>query len=267
MGVYRRIYAMLWLHVVRTSRYLWSLANWGVTEFMWIAIYILGALAFTPEERYGDVVPTIFWAVIAWNMMSTATWTIGNWIRFYINMGMFEEHELADASHALFLTLRTLPALVETIVAAVFVGVFLANVTSVEVLRASNPLLLGASLALILVMAILYSLSLAFLSMAAGSPAPLLDFLNFILFIVGGIAVPVSSLPGALRLVAILTPYSHPAELMRYASVGWTPYLGVHGEVLASLAYITFMGSMAWLIYRWARWRALREGVKGIGRT
>ena len=265
--MFKRVYAMLWLHVVRTSRYLWSLANWGVTEFMWIAIYMLGALAFTPEYKYSDVVPTIFWAVIAWNMMSTATWTIGNWVRFYINMGMFEEHELADANHALFLTLRTLPALVETLVAAAFVGVFLVNVTGVEVLRASDPLLLGASLALILAMSILYSLSLAFLSIIAGSPAPLLDFLNFILFIAGGIAVPVSSLPEALRVIAVLSPYSHPAELMRYASVGWTPYLGVDGEVLASLIYIAFMSIVALLVYRWARGKALREGVKGIGRT
>ncbi|MEB2835791.1 MAG: hypothetical protein GSR80_001320, partial [Desulfurococcales archaeon] len=258
--------AMLWLHVVRTGRYLYSLANWVLVEGLWVTIYVLGALTFASPSSYPRVAPMVFWAVLAWNLMSTPVWTIGNWARFYVNMGVFEEHEIAGASHSLFLALRSLPAILVSLGTAGVVGAFIAYVTGAPVLEARDPLLLAASLAAITLDAIFYSLVLAFLSLATRAPAPLLDFMNFLLFIAGGIAAPVSRLPGPVRVFALLTPYSHPAELMRLAAVGEPTYLPPALEALLTLAWLAVM-ALAWLASaHWALGLARREGVRGIGR-
>ncbi|MEB3851068.1 MAG: ABC transporter permease [Desulfurococcales archaeon] len=265
-GQLRQARAMAWLHLVRTSRYVYSMANWAVVDGLWITIYVLGALTFASPESYPTVAPLVFWAVLAWGLMSTPTWTIGNWARFYVAMGVFEEHELAGASHSLFLAMRSLPAVAIGLGSAAVVGAFVSHVAGVPVARAENPALLAASLLAITVMATLYSLVLAFLSLATRAPAPLLDFVNFLLFIVGGIAAPVSRLPHQLRLVALATPYSHPAELMRLAAVGLRPYLPAGVEAALTLAWIALMAA-AWLAARtWALRLARREGVRGIGR-
>ncbi len=242
------------------------MANWALVDGLWISIYVLGALTFASPSSYGVVAPMVFWAVLAWNLMSTPLWTIGNWTRFYIAMGVFEEHELAGASHSLFLSLRALPAIIVSLGTAAVVGGFIAYVTRAPILHVENLLLLAGSLAAITAMATLYSLTIAFLSLATRAPAPLLDFMNFLLFIAGGIAAPVSRLPGPVRAFAVATPYSHPAELMRMAAVGLKPYLEPRLEALLTVAWLAGL-TLLWLAARrWALIRARREGVRGIGR-
>ncbi|MET1100968.1 MAG: ABC transporter permease [Pyrodictiaceae archaeon] len=243
------------------------MANWGIVDFLWMSIYILGALAFTSPSEYRVVAVNVFWAIVAWNLMSTPSWTIGNWIRFYILMGLLEEHELASASHSLFLTLRVIPSMIVSSVSAIAAAVFLTAITGANILVVRDPLLLAASLVAILAMATLYSLTLAFLSVFTSAPAPLLDMLNFVLFVAGGIAVPVSRLPAPLRIVAIATPYSHPSELMRYATTGMKPYLGVAGEAIASIAFIALLATGMTTAKRAAMKLIRREGPRGIGRT
>lgn len=262
----RQLRVMAWLHLIRTTRYLYSMANWALVNGLWTSIYVLGALTFASPQSYPMVAPMIFWAVLAWSLMSTPVWTIGNWASYYINMGLYEEHEVAGASHSLFLSLRSLPALLVSLATAAVVGGFIAYTTGAPILRVDDPLLLAASLGALTLMAVLYSLILAFLSLSTRAPAPLLDFMNFFLFIAGGIAAPVSRLPGPLRLFALATPYSHPAELVRLAAVGQPTYLPPRVEALATIAWILAL-TLAWTVTRsLAVSRARREGVKGIGR-
>jgi len=263
----RALLAFAWLHLIRTSRFIYSIINWGVVDFLWMSLYVLAALVFTEPSSYPVMVPTVFWALIAFSLMSTPIWTIGNWIRFYVNMGLFEEHELRSASHTLFLSMRSLPAIPMALVSALAASAFLYSVTHVNPLTAANPFLLLASLVSILLLSTLYSLTVAYLSLATQAPAPLLDFMNFFLFVAGGIAVPVARLPGPLRIVAILTPYSHPAELLRYSVVGMTPYMGVSGEALATLAFMGLMSGILIAVSRVTLARVRMWGIRGIGRT
>ncbi len=259
--------AYAWVHLLRMRRFALSLINWGLVDFLWLSIYVFSVLAFAEPKAYPLVVPAVFWAMIAFSLMSTPVWTVGNWVRFYIGMGLLEEHELAGANHSAFLALRALPAIPMALIAGVGAATLLYAATGINPLRVRDPILLAVSLAAILIQATLYSLLIAFAGMATRTPTPLLDFMNFFLFVAGGIAVPVSTLPGPLRLVAVLTPYSHPAELMRHAVAGMEPYLGVAGEALASLAYTCILGVVAWGASRWALRKVRVWGAKGIGMT
>ncbi len=259
--------AYAWVHLLRMRRLAFSLVNWGLVDFLWLSIYVFSVLAFAEPEAYPAIVPTVFWAMVAFSLMSTPVWTVGNWVRFYIGMGLLEEHEFAGASHSAFLAMRALPSIPMALVAGVGAAALLYAATGVNPLRVGDPFLLAASLAAILAQATLYSLLIAFAGMAMRTPTPLLDFMNFFLFMARGIAVPVSALPEPLRVVAVLTPYSHPAELMRHAVTGMEPYLGLEGEVLATLAYMAILGVAAWVASRWALRRVKVWGAKGIGMT
>ncbi len=263
----RMLYAFTWLHLLRTSRFAFTLINWGIVDFLWMSIYVLAALVFADPSDYPVVVPTVFWALIAFSLMSTPVWTIGNWVRFYVNLGVFEEHELTGASHTAFLALRALPAIPMALISAMAASLFLYSVTGINPLRAAHPLLVAFSLLAILFQSTLYSLMIAYISLATRAPAPLLDFMNFFLFVAGGIAAPVARLPEPLRVIAVVTPYSHPAELMRYAVIGLRPYLGLVGEALATMGFIGVLAIMVAVISRISIDNVRRWGVRGIGRT
>lgn len=259
--------AVLWLHLVRTGRYLVSLANWAVIDGLWISIYVLGALMFTSPEEYSSFAPLIFWAILAWNLLSTPLWVIGNWAQYYINTGAYEENELAGVSHSLFLAVRVIPAVMMAFISAGLVAYLVYYATGARLLVAENPAVLALSLLAILAASISYSLILASLSIVTQAPAPMLDFLNFLLFTVGGVGVPVASLPPLLRWVAVATPYSHPAELVRWAATGVEPYLGVGLEALLTVAFTSTLIGLAHLASRVAARYARRYGARGIGRT
>ncbi len=261
-----KVKASLWLHTIRTTRYMTSSMNWAISDGLWVTIYVLGALAFTNPSNYGIIVPMVFWAVMAWTLMSLPVWVIGNWVRFYIAMGVFDEHELAGVDHALFLSFRIIPLLILTIGTVSVVALFIYIVTGI-VPAVLNPLMLLFSLSMILLQATIYGLILAYASMVTEAPAPLLDFLNFFLFIAGGIAVPIRQLPTPLRAMALLTPYSYPAEILRLSVVpGYETYLPIGLEIFSIFSYTLILLLILLIIRRKVSWKVRREGVRGIGR-
>ncbi|MCE4615019.1 MAG: ABC transporter permease [Desulfurococcales archaeon] len=258
--------AMLWLHLKRAVRYKYGLINWGIIEFLYMAIYMLGALAFTPRDQWGGVSQYVFWGVLAWTLVSTPTWTIGNWAQFYINMGLWEQHETIGASHSLFLSMRIIPAIIAGFIGSITAYGFLyATVGGNLSLRGSVLLTLLFLLWLVL-QSTIYGLLLSYLSLLTSTPGPMLDVLNILLFIIGGIGVPVAKLPEGVRLFAVITPYSHASELIRWSAIGIKPYLGVLGEVFAGVLTTLGLGLTAWLVRGKAYSNARMNGVKGIGR-
>ena len=262
----REARAMLWLHLKRAVRYKYGLVNWGVIEFLYMAIYMLGALAFSSRSEWPQVSRYVFWGILAWSLVSTPTWTIGNWTRFYVNMGLWEQHELAQASHSLFLGLRIIPALITGVIGSLSAYLFIIATVGVNLAVKGSAILLAAMLLLLVVQAATYGLLLSYLSLLTSTPGPMLDVFNLLLFIVGGIGVPVASLPREARYIALVTPYSHAAELIRWTAMGTPPYLGVAGELLAGLATTAGLMATAYLVRVKAYKTARANGVKGIGR-
>lgn len=261
------IKAMLWAHMLRSYRMKLSLINWGLIDFLWLAIYIIAVIAFTSPESYQQVIPMVFWALVAWSFISMPTWSIGNWARFYINHGLFESHEISRASHALFLSLRIIPSMIMGLISVAAASIFLYLVTDTYPFRIMNIGLLAVSLAFLLLQSLFYSLTLAFLSIRLSTPAPLLDVMNLAVFIMGGVAVPVDAIPHPLRIIALLIPYSHPAEILRYSVVSRSPYLGLEIELMLAVAYTLILFIIMMATYRNSLYIARVRGVKGIGFT
>jgi len=259
--------AAVYAFTLRHLRMKAAMASWGLSDAFWMLIFMLAALAFTSKGEWPLLVPVIYWSIVAWSLMSEPTWNIGEWARTYIVLGLFDENELAGMSHRLFLAARIIPSLAVSVMAASAALAILYSATGVNPLRAINPLLLAASLAAILAISTLYSLTLAWIGLTLRIPVPLLDVMNIFFFVVGGVAVDLSSMPEPMRIVALATPYSHPAELMRYAVSGDPPYLGLTGEAAATVAFIVLLAALESLAYRVALVRARRWGIKGLGFT
>jgi ABC-2 type transport system permease protein len=259
--------AAVWVQVLRVYRMRVQLLDWALVDVLWLLLIIYAVLAFTDPADYPVTVPVLFWSMVAWSLMSTPVWAIGNWVKAYIALGMLDENEMAGMSHRVFLASRILPSLAVGLIASAIAASVLYASTGVWPVRAERPLALVASLAAIALAATLYSLSLSWLGMRLGLPAPLLDVMNIALFVGGGVAVNVEDIPWPLRLVALATPYSHPAEIMRYAVAGDPPYLGLKGEAAATLMAIAALTAIEAMLYREAMRNYRKRGPRGVGVT
>ncbi len=260
-------YAMAWAHGVRLWRMKWNLASYAVVTTLWMLIYSYAVIAFTGPSDLPRVVPSIFWALVAWVLLSTPLYAVGNWVKSYINLGLLEQNEVAGASHRLFLVMRVPPALAAATAAAIVAGILLYTSSGVTPLRASNPLLLAAGLLLVLSASAVYSLLLADLSILTRIPPNLIDFLSLLVFIAGGLAAPLESLPRPVQPLALLVPYSHAGEIIRLAAVGEPTVLEPCMHLAAALAIIVFMLAVEEAAHR-AAMRSLKvRGASGIGVT
>jgi len=258
--------AILWVHTLRLWRYRYSLVNMALNTMLWLLVFLLGALMFLPREKLASAATIAFWGLSMWQIMSTTVWLVGGWAGFALVLGVFEEHMLLGVPLSAFFAGRVIPGM-----AVAWLGIGLVYFTMSEVLgyavaSPKDPLLLAYGLVLMVVMASSYGLCLAALSIRIGVPGVMLDIMNFAFFVVGGIATPVEALPDALRLVALMVPYSHAAEIVRCGAVGLPPHLGLGPELLVATVLACAMAFLASIAHELATAYARRNGIKGIGR-
>lgn len=262
-----KLLAVIYLHGVRTWRYKYSFINSSINTMLWITIFLLGVIMFVPAKELPVVAPQVFWGITVWNLITYTVIYISGWTTwFLVSMGLVEEHMLHGLGLPLLLAGRLVTVLAESAIAVPLVYFVLRGVAG-PMRLVENPWLLLYGLVAAEAMALGYALVLATLALRLSIPGPMLDITNFILFIVGGIAAPVAKLPAQLRVVALLTPYSHAAELVRYAATGTKPYLGLLTETFISGALAVAMPLAAYAFYRFVEKHYLRRyGVRGVGR-
>ncbi len=263
-----RLRPIVYLHLLRTWRYKYSFLNSTLNITFWIAIFILGALLFVPKEELPTTGPYVFWGVTLWNIISTSVWYIAGWsIWFFVSLGLVEDHMLHNTRtlHVLAGRLVTIATQIAMVTPLMYLLVSYATGTRFPL--ATKPLFLLYGLGTATVMAVSYSLILSAISLRTGVPGPLIDITNFLIFIVGGVAVPVSMLPGPLKTVAIAVPYSHAAEVMRYGAAGLEPYLPLGTEIILSGVIAAAMAAVAYVLFSYLENKYIRiHGVRGVGR-
>jgi len=262
-----QVYAMAWAHSIRVWRMKWNLCSYAAVTTLWMLVYSYAVIAFTPPWEAPRVVPSIFWALIAWILMSTPLYAVGNWVKTYVNLGLLEQNEVAGASHRLFLAMRVPPALAAAATAAVVAGSMLYLSTGVTPFSVRDPPLLAAGLLIVLSASALYSLLLADLSLITRVPPSLIDFLSILVFVSGGLATPLEALPAPVQAAAMALPYSHAGELIRLAAVG-EPTVLTPLEHLAAAAILLAVIAAAEEAAHRAAVRSIRvRGASGIGVT
>ncbi len=261
-----RIKAIIWLHFLRLWRYKFSFLNNILTTILWLTIFVLGALMFIPPEQWSDMAPIALWGIIMWQFLSSSVWYIGGWTWFFISQGFVEEHLLTNTSPVPVLVGRAITGLSVTLAASLLVALVFTGLAGTAVLSVDNPLIVLLGLTLLATMTISYALLLSAASFRIGIPGTILDIANFISFILGGLAVPIAGLPEQIRPIALVIPYAHAAEIVRYGVRGLEPYLGFTNELLVSIAFALTLALTARIVFKRTMRYIRIHGVKAVGR-
>ncbi len=258
--------AILWLHLIRLSRFKYSFINMIIVDMLWYMIFLLGALTFVEPSRFAEVSAITFWGIIAWSLMNNSVWLVSGWTWFVLAMRLVDEHMLHNVNPIAFIAGRIVTVASVTAASVPLVALILTATIGLHIPWPANPLVLVAGFLLMAAYSLLYSIILAALSLRTSIPGPMLDITNIFMYIIGGFGVPVSMMPRYLRSAALLVPYTHAAELIRLGALGTHPYLGVGTEAAASLAYLAAMLAAAYLVSARVTRYIRIHGARAIGR-
>lgn len=203
----------------------WIIAD-VVTTPAWLVLFIVPILMFLPREQWQDpmVLNTMFWAMILWDVVSSGIWSFGMSIRREQQTGTLEALFTTNASRAILfsggLCVRTM---------TMFMGIFYMYVFFIAIFRVElmlfNPIGVLASLVTGLVAALGFGLIYGSLVLRFKNVGPLNNVIQFILLGICGVFVPVTSLPGPLRLISYTLPFTYVADLVRHHALKTEPLL------------------------------------------
>ncbi len=267
MSLLIKLKALIYLHALRTWRFKYSFINSTINMGLWMAIFIIGALIFVPSSEIPEIAPYMFWGIILWTILSSSVWSVGGWAWFILSLGMYEEHTIHNTSLISLLSGRAITVVTDTILITPVLYFLVRKLSGPSVTYVSSPAAILGGLAAMFVMALSYGLTLSAISFRIGVPGTLLDISNFLLLVLGGIAIPISKLPEAMRYIALVIPFSYPSELTRYGATGAPTYLPLPNLAILNIGIATSMLVSALLIYRRVENSYLRKyGPRAIGR-
>ncbi len=257
--------AIIWLHLLRLSRYKYGFANMILTDIMWYMIFLLGALMFVPSNEYSVVAVITFWGIVLWVIMNNSVWLIAGWTWFALASGLIEEHLLYNVSPLVFVGGRFITGITITISTVPIVAFIFSSIAGTILFNIYSWIYLLLGIILMLIYSTLYALILVALSLKTSVPGVMLDVLNIFMYIGGGIGVPLYKMPHILRYFASIVPYTHAAEILRYGVLGLEPYYGLCNEILYATMYIGILLFLTILAIKIALKHVRKHGVRAIG--
>lgn len=267
VGVFKtRLKAIIWLHILRLGRYKYSFINMIMTSVLWYLLFLLGVLMFIPADELQLYVAITFWGIVLWSMMNNAVWLIAGWVGFTIASGVLEEHVVYDVNPLLLIMGRFITGSIVSLATIPVVAIVLSGFINIDFFVVENVGFLILGVTLILIYATLYALILASLSIRFHVPGVMLDVVNVFMYVVGGIGVPVARMPHVMRYIALVLPYTHAAEIVRYGAVGMEPYIGLVREIIIALLYLLVMAAIVAVLISRVEHYMRTHGVKGVGR-
>ena len=261
-----KIRAVIWLHILRLWRYKISFLNMALSITLWILLFLLGALMFTPKGELFKAIPIVFWGIIMWNIMSNTISLISGWTWYYLSQGFVEEHILTDTSPFLVLVGRSITGLCLSALAIIFIYITLSGLGGSPIITIMDPFSLTLGILTLTLMSMSVGLILAALSFKTGVQQMFIEMLNFIILMVGGIMAPLSKLPRFLVYVAILIPFSHSAELVRFGAAGIKPWTSPTVIVPLSLILTASFLAISILTIKRIEMHIRISGLKAMGR-
>lgn len=245
--------------IVRSRGLLYGTINMS----LWILLFIAPMSLFMGEGRDPEAIASYgFTAILIFLLYSIATWDFAAELRFLINEGVLEYY-LATNSGILPHYLGLSPVSMMWLSTALLANYLLLSILyGPPLLRVHDPLLLLASVAMLLVVLFAYGLLLGATIISTGSSGFVIEILGFILPIATGGLAPLSKLPAQVQAFALLTPFSYPAELVRYSILGWSPVLDVGYALAIGYSYGAVFLALSIAYFKRQLRKVLREGVK-----
>ena len=247
--------------LIRAKGAVFGLIGLGI----WLIIFILPMTLFASATTDRSVIAAYMLSgIMVFSIYSIGTWDWGWEMRVLINYGIFE-YVMVTGVHPLVIYLGLVPLSLIWILVIIGIGysVISAFVAVPKIIISNIPLFLLAFLLLIVVV-LSYALILGTTTMLTGTSGMVVEIVSWILPMATGGFVPLKLMPEPLRTIALYTPFSYPAEVLRYSMGISETVMDPNLMFIIGYAYaLAFLG-FGIVLYNYGLKKLLREGVKTV---
>lgn len=232
---------------------------------LWITMFSMPVMMFTGDNvNFNDVATRIFVGIMLFLFFSTASWDWAAEIRWMINEGRIEYY-ITTGSGFLPHYLGILPVSVMWLGIALLVNyILLSIIWSPPLIRIMDPAVFLFGFALFLMCLMGYALILGGTMISTSAVGFIVEIINFILPVATGGLFPLKMMPKPLQMFALLTPFSYPAELIRYSMLGIEPLMELKQTLLIGVIYSAIFLMVGVVYFKYQLKKALSEGFKSI---
>lgn len=229
----------------------------------WLAVIMLPMTLFrNPETPAGLISTYMFVGIAIFQAYSVSTWDWGWELRDSLFRGVLE-NVIVSGSSIFVMYVGIIPITISWLVLSLGITyVMLSALITPPTLQLANPALFLLGLTSLMMVLFAYAMILGSTLIASGTSGAIVDFVSWILPIATGGITPLANLPYTMRLIALSTPFSYPAELLRY-SLGLTTLMMPEEVMVAiSILYPTAFLAFSYLYFKKQLRKLLKEGIK-----
>ncbi|MGC8975314.1 MAG: ABC transporter permease [Thermoprotei archaeon] len=231
----------------------------------WLAILMLPMTLFRNPETPASIISTYAFVGIAiFQAYSVSTWDWGWELRDSLFRGVLE-NVIISGSSIFVMYVGIIPMTISWLALSLSITyLMLSALIAPPIIQVTNPALFLLGLFSLMIVLFAYAMILGSTLIASGTSGAVVEFVSWILPIATGGITPLTNLPPTMRLIALLTPFSYPAELFRY-SLGLTTLI-LPEEIMTavSTAYPTAFLALGYLYFKKQLHKLLKEGVKTV---
>lgn len=261
----RRAYAVFKAYMlselVRSRGFIYVLINMA----LWITIFILPSYMFIEDPASIDTVATnMFAGIMVFLFYSMASWDWAAEIRWMINEGRIEYY-IASGAGFLPHYLGILPVSLIWLSMSLLVNyAMLSIIWAPPRIIIQYPHVFAYGFILLLLTLLSYALILGGTMISTGVAGFVIEILSFILPIATGGLIPLRSMPPIIQKFALLTPFSYPAELIRYGFLGLEPVIEIEFLLTIGALYVGLFTIIGITYFKYQLKRTMKTGFKSI---
>ncbi|WFO74674.1 ABC transporter permease [Desulfurococcaceae archaeon MEX13E-LK6-19] len=234
---------------------------------MWLALFIIPVSLFRPPNVSPEIASAYgFTAILIFMIYSMATWDWAWSLRYHMAQGLLD-YVITSGRSIYVLFIGIIPVSLIWVSIALGGAYLVLSLTSAPpALTIVNPLYLVAGLLILMIVLFAHALILGGATLSAGTAGPVLEILGWIIPIATGGLSPLVNMPRPLQVFALMTPYSYPAELIRYSLLNTPTLLNLYLTLSIGAVYSIVYLVIALKVMNRQLKKILKEGVKTIGR-
>jgi ABC-2 type transport system permease protein len=253
--------AYLLVSLIRSRGLVYALLGFG----LWMILIVAPISLFAKEGIDPSIIASrVFVGIVLFYYFSFATWEWGAELRWMIMRGILEYYIASGSGFAPHYLAILSISLMWLAIALSISYVLLSMLWSPPVIVVYDYPTFITGFTMYTIGLLGYALILGGSMITTGTAGFFVEVLSFILPIATGGLFPLRYAPDLLRSIALATPFSYPAELIRYALLGIEPILQLEEAVVIGAIYNTALLLAGVLLFKHQLKRALREGFPSI---
>lgn len=236
-----------------------------ISMAIWLAVLMLPMTLFRDPETPASLISTyMFIGIAVFQAYSVSTWDWGWELRDSLFRGVLE-NVIVSGSSILVMYVGIIPISVGWLVLSLSITyLMLSVIIAPPILQVVNPTLFLLGLVSLMIVLFAYAMILGSTLIASGTSGAVVEFVSWILPIATGGITPLANLPHTMRLIALLTPFSYPAELLRYSLGLTTLVIPKEVMIVISTLYPAAFLVFSYFYFKKQLRKLLKEGIKTV---